>query len=255
MSAKKYHPEQYWSTVGLRIEKRENGKNIIAGDDEPFYRYKRKEFLKLLNEVSFKNQNVLEVGHGPGGNLIEIWKHRPKSLNGVDISDQMVKLAKNKIPLGINVQKIDGTSLPFPDKNFNISFTATVLQHNTDETMLKKLVKEIARISSDKVILFERIENQVKGDDLCQGRPISYYEKIMNESGFRLYASKFINIRFSYYVCGIIRKVLNSKSREEGEPLNGLSIFLQRITLPITSKLDKIFTSNKDVCRMEFERV
>ena len=45
-----YNPETYWSEVAKRIKSRK-GKNIIAGDDEPFYRYKRKKFLKMLNSL------------------------------------------------------------------------------------------------------------------------------------------------------------------------------------------------------------
>jgi len=96
MKKETYHPESYWSEVGARIEERENGKNIIAGDDEPYYRYKRNRFLQLLNEVNFKNKTVLELGSGPGGNLLEIHKHSPARLVGADISSQMVKLAKKQ---------------------------------------------------------------------------------------------------------------------------------------------------------------
>ena len=35
MKEVKYHPEKYWSEVGKRIETRDGGKNVIAGDDEP----------------------------------------------------------------------------------------------------------------------------------------------------------------------------------------------------------------------------
>lgn len=35
-----YDDEDYWSKVGKEIEERGEG-NIIAGDDEPFYEYKR----------------------------------------------------------------------------------------------------------------------------------------------------------------------------------------------------------------------
>jgi len=132
-----YNPETYWSDVGSRIEERDNGKNIIAGDDEPFYRYKRQEFLKMLNRLDFEGKSVLEIGNGPGGNLIQVWNHQPASLVGVDISEQMVKLAKNKVPDQVEIIKINGTELPFKDKEFDIVFTATVLQHNTDEVMLK----------------------------------------------------------------------------------------------------------------------
>jgi ubiquinone/menaquinone biosynthesis C-methylase UbiE len=252
MTKGKYHPEDYWSEVGNRIGEREKGNNIIAGDDEPYYRYKRKEFLKLLNEIIYAGKSVLEIGHGPGGNLIEVWKHNPKRLDGVDISEQMVKLAKNKIPAGISVQKINGTTLPFETNEFDIVFTATVLQHNTDDKMLRELMSEIARVSKDQVFLYERIENTIKGDDLCLGRPVEYYSSILNDHGFQLKSTKFINIRTSYYVCGAIRKGLNPKSRQEGEPLNKLSELLQASTLPLTKITDKIFRSNKDIGRLEF---
>lgn len=252
MNKANYHPEEYWSEVGSRIEERENGKNIIAGDDEPYYRYKRKEFLKLLNEVNYAGKSVLEIGHGPGGNLIEVWQHKPKRLEGVDISEQMVKLAKNKIPSEISVRKINGTKLPFETDEFDIVFTATVLQHNTDDKMLRELMGEIGRVSKDQVFLYERIESIIKGDELCLGRPVDYYTSIMGEYGFKLNSTKFINIRTSYYVSGAIRKGLNSKSRKEGEPLNKISELLQVMTLPITKIADKIFTSNKDIGRLEY---
>ncbi len=255
MNKEKYHPEKYWSEVGQRIEKRDNAENVIAGDDEPYYRYKRKEFIKLLNEVEFRNKSVLEIGHGPGGNLLEVWRHNPKKLKGVDISEQMVKLARNKIPNEIHVQKINGTELPFNDDEFDIVFTVTVLQHNTDEMMLRQLMSEIGRVSKDKVILFERIENNIHGDDFCLGRPVSYYAEIMNKFGYELESKKFINIRTSYFVSGGIRKGLNPKTRKEGEPLNNVSNLLQKITIPITSKLDKIFKSDKDIGRLVFRKV
>jgi hypothetical protein len=55
-------------------------------------------------------------------------------------------------------------------------------------------------------------------------------------------------------MAGVIRKGLNSSSRKEGEPLNGISNLLQNLSLPLTKILDKIFTSNKDVAKLEFER-
>ncbi len=88
-----YNPEIYWSEVATRIKSRE-GKNVIAGDDEPFYRYKRKKFLKMLNSVDFQNKTVLELGCGPGGNLQEVWRKSPKRLVGTDISDAMINLSK-----------------------------------------------------------------------------------------------------------------------------------------------------------------
>ncbi|MCH8554688.1 MAG: class I SAM-dependent methyltransferase [Schleiferiaceae bacterium] len=253
--AEKYHPEKYWSEVGAKIKEREDGKNVIAGDDEPYYRYKRDRFLELLNSVDFSGKRVLEIGFGPGGNLQEVYKHKPAKLMGADISQEMVNLAKSKLPKDIELVKINGTELPFEDGAFDIVFTATVLQHNTDEAMLKKIIKEICRVSGDKVYLFERIESTILGDELCYGRPIAYYEALMKENGYALLSKRHINVRVSYYVAGAIRKGLNPKTRKEGDPLTPFSLKLQKITLPISKKLDKVFKSGKDVTKLEFVKM
>ncbi|MBK6362691.1 MAG: hypothetical protein IPL63_17170 [Saprospiraceae bacterium] len=44
------------------------------------------------------------------------------------------------------------------------------------------------------------------------------------------------------------------KLLKAGEKLNFLFVLLRKISLPITSIPDKVFTSNKDVCRMEYSR-
>ena len=249
----KYHPEPYWSEVAVRISQREDN-NVIAGDDEPYYRYKRTAFLSMLNSVDFNNKSVLEIGCGPGGNLSDILKvFKPSSVNGVDISNNMIALAaKNLSGKGVKLIKIDGLTLPFENNSIDMVFSATVLQHNTDEKMLFQIISEMGRVAKEKVVIFERIEDTITGDDLCLGRPISYYQKAFESNGLKLGAISFINIRVSYIVCGAIRKLLNPKSRKEGEPLNGFSIFLQKISLPLTKVLDKVFTSRKDIAKLEF---
>jgi ubiquinone/menaquinone biosynthesis C-methylase UbiE len=253
MKTMNYQPESYWSTIGKRIKER-SVNNVIAGDDEPFYHYKRKKFLALLNEVPFQGKKVAEIGCGPGGNLVEILKKSPLSLSGFDISEQMISLAKEKLPATVNLTKTNGTKIPAEDKTFDIVFTATVLQHNTDRNMLENLIREIARISASKVYFFERVEPDFKGDELCEGRPVSYYKEIMSSCGFRLQSTTFINIGVSYYVSGAIRKLLNPKHREEGERISKTSEILQKITLPVTKILDNIYKPSRDLARLEFDR-
>lgn len=253
MKKQEYHPEPYWSDVAKRILDREDN-NVIAGDDEPYYRYKRHRFLELLGSLSFAGKSVLEVGHGPGGNLNFVSKRKPKRLAGADISNDMIALARKNTSV-TDFNKINGVELPFKNKEFDLIFTATVLQHNTDDAMFRKILAEICRSSGKQVAFFEKIEKEISGDDLCVGRPVSYYEMLCKEQGFRLKEVEFINVNISYYVCGAIRKGLNSSNRAEGEPLNGISVFLQNITLPITKILDKIFTAKRNVAKMVFERI
>lgn len=249
-----YNPETYWSEVGQRIQERGDG-NVVAGDDTPYYRYKRLRFLEMLHSADFKDKIIMEIGHGPGGNLAEVLKKNPAKINGVDISDTMIELAKQNLSSElISFQKTDGVTIDYPAQSQDLVFSATVLQHNSDEDMMKAMLKEMLRVSKDKVIIFERIEKTIKGDDLCVGRPVEYYAGIAKEMGFELVETEFINIQVSYLVCGAIRKVFNPGNRKEGESLNGFSIFLQKTLLPITKLLDKIFTSKRDLGKLVFER-
>ncbi len=252
--SKSYHPETYWSEVASRIKSR-TGKNVIAGDDEPYYRYKREKFLNMLSTVNFNNKSILEVGCGPGGNLNFIYQFAPKRLVGVDISNEMVELAKsNVLTKEIEIYKIDGISLPFAASIFDVVITATVLQHNTNDVMMRKILAEIGRVSKKQILLFEKTDKTIRGDELCLARPVSYYQDILNEFGYQLVKVEYINIYASYLMSGIIRKLLNPKSRKEGESLNKISVILQKLLLPITKLLDYFFKVKKDVAKMEFVR-
>ena len=254
MSNTEYKPAEYWSEVGERVDSREDS-NIIAGDDEPYYYYKREEFLKLLDEVDLRGKSVLEVGPGPGGNLKFLrTKHskKPSKVTGADISTKMVSLATKNNENQVEIVHFNGVNLPFGDNTFDTIFTATVLQHNTDEKMFTSIVSDICRVASKEVYLFERIEKTPKGDELNQGRTIQQYTDLFAKGGYTLASKKFINIQISYLVCGAIRILLNPKTREEGQPLTKFSLFLQNITLPVTKVLDKIFTADRDLCRLHF---
>ena len=107
----------------------------------------------MLTSVNFNDKKVLEIGCGPGGNLVDILKvFKPASINGVDISNNMVALAaKNLSDKGVKITKIDGLILPFEDNSIDIVFSATVLQHNTDEKMLFQIISEMARVAKKKL--------------------------------------------------------------------------------------------------------
>ena len=225
-----YHPESYWNEVAKRIAGWNDNK-LLTGEDEPFYAYKRKKFLKLFNHIPFNNKIILEIGSGPGGNLYEISKKSPKELHGADISDEMIKLSSRLLNTpNIHVEKIDGHTLPFQSNYFDISFTSTVLQHNTDERMLKSIINEICRVSRSDIYIFERIEKKIKGNGLNLGRPVSYYKELFNQNSFKLIKTESLYIQISYLLCGVIRKLFNSQKRKEGEPISKFAFYMQRIT-------------------------
>jgi len=249
-----YKPEDYWDNVADSITARTDIK-IIAGDDEPYYRYKRKRFLDLLGSLDFSNKSVLEIGSGPGGNLDFIHAKGCKKITGADVSSHMISLAKELLRgKDIDIVKTNGTELPFADNTFDTVFTSTVLQHNTNEDNLRKLIGEICRVSGNEVLLFERIESKIKGHESNLGRPIAYYESFMREHGFTLKETKSLPLQASFYVCGFARKAFNKRSRKEGEPLSKFSLMFEQVTLPITKILDTIVPSNRDVMMLRFAR-
>jgi hypothetical protein len=60
MSENTYKVEPYWDNVASHISKREYS-NVIAGDDEPYYKYKRKLFLKLFDTIDFSNKKGFRI--------------------------------------------------------------------------------------------------------------------------------------------------------------------------------------------------
>jgi len=251
---KEYNPEIYWDNVAQHINSR-NDLKVIAGDDEPYYRYKRRSFLKLFDQIDFNNKSVLEIGSGPGGNLELLSKKNCKKITGVDVSTKMIELSKKVLSArDITVLKINGIDLPFDDKSFDVSFTSTVLQHNTNEVQLKLLIKSICRVSKKEIIIFERIEKKIKGHQSNLGRPLEYYSSLFRENGFALISTRFLNIQASYYVCGTIRKMFGRKERKEGESISKISQFLETIILPVTKLFDKIIPSKRDLAMLHFKR-
>ena len=145
-----YHPEPYWSRVATDIRKR-GPHNYVAGDDDPFYRYKRQKFLaRFLGTIDFDSKVVLEVGSGPGGNLLQIARAGARRVIGIDISRQMLDLAAETLKgyeMIVELHKTDGEHLPLADRAVNLAFTVTVLQHNTNTSMFQSLLGEICRVT------------------------------------------------------------------------------------------------------------
>lgn len=259
-----YNPEIYWSRVGKEI--RERGENYIAGDDNPYYEYKRKKFLvKFLDTIDFRAKIVLEVGFGPGGNIRHIAKyHKSNKILGVDISQTMFEIAAqnlNEFKDVFELYKINGKELPFEDQSVDVSFSVTVLHHNTDEEMFRSLVKEICRVTKKEIVIIEDIGNSQKlgGEGSFIGRQVDVYKSIFSEYGFRLSNLQFLNTKISrswyrkiYY--RIYKRFVN-RNHQEGEPIGALLKLIIGIPIILTRYLDEFFVDEKDLAKMVFHKV
>ena len=254
-----YDVESYWSRVAREIANRGPG-NLVAGDDNPFFRYKRKKFVKrFLQTIDFSSKVVLEVGCGPGGNLLEIAQHRsPKKLIGADISQTMIEIATENLAshsVPAELHKIDGVSLPFADRSIDLSYTVTVLQHNTDGAALKALVREICRVTKGTIVLIEDTGHQgLSGTGSFVARQSDVYKSLLSENDFENTECSYLNTRISYLGWALVSELFLSKNHKEGEPIGVVPQMIVSAILPLSRVLDDFFVEKKGLTKMVFNR-
>lgn len=254
-----YDVESYWSRVATEIMQR-GPESVVAGDDNPFFRYKRKKFLKkFLHTLDFDSKVVLEVGSGPGGNLVEIAQRcAPKKIIGADISQAMIEIAKKNLArhnIAAELYKVDGVDLPFADRSIDLSYTVTVLQHNTNGSALRALIREICRVTNETIVLMEDTGNKgLSGTGSFIARQVGVYESIFSEHGFRLSQRLYLNTRISYLTHAVTSHLFLSKRHKEGEPIGIMARILVASLLPVGRILDDLFVEEKGLTRMVFNR-
>jgi ubiquinone/menaquinone biosynthesis C-methylase UbiE len=201
-----------------------------------------------------KDRTVLEIGCGPGGNLVHLAQAQPARLVGCDISSGMVELARQHtqdLP-HVEIMHVDGTTLPFADRSFDLTYTVTVLQHNHDE-MLAQLLHEICRVTGKQLYLFEDTARVKRAGFSCVLRPVSEYATLCAAHGFERVSSEPIGLFMSYGVSRVLRALL-SRGRQEGMPPSRLHMWLEKALLPVTSKLDRIVPRRRGLTGMVFRR-
>jgi SAM-dependent methyltransferase len=254
-----YDVESYWSRVAGQIAAR-GEENVVAGDDDPFWRYKRQKFLTtFLHDIDFDGVTALELGCGPGGNLLEVARaHAPAKLIGVDISAAMIGIAARNLArhnVVAELHKIDGAHLPFADRSIDLAYTVTVLQHNTDSTAFESLCGELCRVTGRTMVLVEDTGSGVKTQSgSFVARPIEAYATALSRHGFQLTESRRLNIRVSGLAHAVVHRLFVTKDRKEGDPVGWLPQMMLRTALPLTRVADSLVTESAGLTKMTFQR-
>ena len=139
--------KRYWEERGENI-RRYRGEELYTVTEFPFYVYRRNRILEILNEINVEGKRILDLGCGDGY-YSRYLKSRGAEVVGVDLSENMIKLAKKtakKDDLDIHFYKIDGEHLDFSDDYFDMVLTVVVLQHVIDDNGLSTLLEEISRV-------------------------------------------------------------------------------------------------------------
>lgn len=252
-----YDIESYWSRVADQIQSRGSG-NPIAGDDNPFLRYKRSKFLRrFLSTLDVSGRTVLEVGCGPGGNLLELAPLKPERLIGVDISAHMLALAATNLEgFPVELTKTDGQNLPLADRSVDIAYTVTVLQHNVDVAGVARLIGELCRVTADQIVIMEDTGHtaSVREGSSFIARPAETYITEFERHGFRLQSRTSLNLFFSRQAYKVFRRLLVPASHREGEPFGRFANAVLSRVLVMTRLFDDLRPETEDLTKMVFVR-
>ena len=254
-----YDAEAYWSRVASEIGRRDAG-NVVAGDDDPFHRYRRAKFLKTcLATIDVDGRTVLEVGCGPGGNLAWLAGYgAPEALIGCDISADMVALAEEgtaDCDVAVAVHKTDGAHLPLDARSVDVAFTATVLQHCTDGDMLAALVADICRVTRTEAVVMEAIgDDELTRDTSYLARRLEIYAELFAQNGFALTHRYSLKTRVSNGVWRLLNAVFGRRAHREGEAFGPAQRRLMAIALPVTRRLDDLVPDRRNINKLVFVR-
>ena len=252
-----YDIESYWSGVAAEIRRRGTG-NYVAGDDDPYYRYKRDKFLRrFLATLDVAGQRVLELGCGPGGNLRELARRAPASLVGIDISAAMLALAgQNLEGCSVELKKTDGQRLPLEDRTIDLALTVTVLQHNVNPAGLGRVIAELCRVTGGRIVIMEDTGDMItaaKGRSWIT-RPVAVYQAEFERHGFHLESATYLNVRHSRRAHAVVRRLFMPATHREGEPFGAAVNTILDLVLTITRRLDDRSPDNRDLTKMVFVR-
>ena len=110
--------------------------------------YNGKHAKKLYNGVIEKVNNlnckkVLDVGCGTGTILSLLSKNQNASFSGVDLSEQMINIAKEKLNNSVELKIGDSEQLPWDNNTFDAIICTDSFHHYPEP---EKVLNEVARV-------------------------------------------------------------------------------------------------------------
>ncbi len=130
--------------ASLVIKKVKESYNLIAQHFDLTRQENWPELKELLSSFK-KGDRVLDFGCG-NGRFYELIKDFEIEYFGVDISEQLLEIAKNRVPSGKFYLIKEDLSLPFSDQFFDIIVCIASLHHIPSFNLQLKVVKELYRV-------------------------------------------------------------------------------------------------------------
>lgn len=160
----------------------------------------KKEGIIFINHLQ-PGSLILDLGCGDGRDAL-IFSERGFKVTGIDLSDEMLNIARKKVNSGI-FEKMDIRSLKFKDCSFDGIWAVASLLHVPK--------KDIPRVLSESYRVLNRGGIMYASVKVGEGAEIKI-DKRYDESAFKFY-SYFQPAEFERFVRGVGFKVLESQEK------------------------------------------
>lgn len=186
--------------------------NRIAPFYGKFYNSQKTRYSRIFREQRdildlSHYKNALDVGCGTGAMCAALYDAGLR-VTGMDGAEKMLRIAENNAD-GRKIQWIQGDildSLPFPDQSFDFS-VASYVAHGMPGDEREKLYKEMARVTKEKVLVFDY--NSVRNifitiAELLEGGDYFRFIQVGEEEMRRCFTHvQVVNVdkRAAWYVC------------------------------------------------------
>lgn len=128
--------------------------------DRLYFRNQEKNPRNAVKDAVNDHDLILDICTGTASNAINIAKNkRNTKLIGIDRSEEMLKIAKEKVELekvSVSLLKMDATNLEFEDAYFDVVIISLVL-HEIEPKIATKIINESKRVlkPDGKIIVME----------------------------------------------------------------------------------------------------
>lgn len=158
--------------------------------------YKNRYIIELRNRAILnkldqpKEARILDFGCG-SGNLSELLSEEGFNVSGLDISSELIKLArerqhKNKW----DVYQYDGDIFPFENNSFDAIITYVVLNHILNDSQFEETLSELYRVlkPGGQIIAIEQASRNItiSKDGSKKQRKLSYFINSFSLVGFNV---------------------------------------------------------------------
>ncbi|MFH1656787.1 MAG: methyltransferase domain-containing protein [Candidatus Nealsonbacteria bacterium] len=126
------------------VDKTKNDYNLISNDFSRTRGNIWEEIRFLFDDYLKKGDNVLDLGSG-NGRYYNLIKENNASYIGIDNSEKLIQIAKNKYPEA-DFRVVDALNLPFADNSFDKIYSIAVLHHIPSTEFRIQFLKQAQRV-------------------------------------------------------------------------------------------------------------